>query len=81
MRNLLRLLSLSLTFIFISSISLDAQNNYNKTDKIYNKNLNDIKFITKGSECSNCTNNCELVHIFKDDKLVDTWGSKCGRFN
>ena len=32
MRNLLRLLSLSLTFIFISSISLDAQNNYNNTD-------------------------------------------------
>lgn len=32
MRNLLRLLSLSLTFIFISSISLNAQNNYNKTD-------------------------------------------------
>lgn len=52
----------------------------NKTDKVYNKDLVNIKFITKGSECMGCSNNCELVRIFKDEKLVDTWGSKCGKF-
>ena len=52
----------------------------NKTDKVYEKDLKNIKFITKGSECSGCSNNCELVKIFKDDKLVDTWGSKCKKY-
>ncbi len=52
----------------------------NKTNKVYTKDLTNIEFITKGSECSGCSNNCELIKIYKDNVLVDTWGSKCGRF-
>lgn len=52
----------------------------NKTDKVYTKDLANIEFITKGSECSGCSNNCELIKIFKENTLVDTWGSKCGKF-
>lgn len=52
----------------------------NKTGKTYTSDLLNINFVTKGSECNGCSNNCELIKIYKEQKLIDTWGSKCGRF-
>jgi len=52
----------------------------NSDGKIYDLNIKDIEFKTVGSECSGCSNNCEIIRIFKDKKLVDTWGSMCGKF-
>lgn len=52
----------------------------NRSDKIYDLNIKDISFNTKGSECSGCSNNCEILKIYKNEKLVDTWGSMCGKF-
>jgi len=49
----------------------------NETDKIYNLDINDIKFETIGLECNGCSNNCEVVKIFKNKKLIDTFGNKC----
>ena len=43
----------------------------------YDLNINDITFETKGLECNGCANNCEILKIYKDQKLIDTWGSKC----
>jgi len=37
----------------------------------------DQPFETKGRECNGCANNCELVSIFKDNKLAETWGNRC----
>ena len=51
-----------------------------KSEKKYSFDIQDITFNTKGSECSGCTNNCELIRIYKNNKLIDIWGSKCGRF-
>lgn len=48
-------------------------------NKVYDLNIKNIKFETKGIECSRCSNNCEILKIYKDDKLIDAWGSKCGR--
>lgn len=42
-----------------------------------NLNISDIKFETKGYECKGCSNACEVVRIFKDDKLIDSFGNKC----
>ena len=50
-----------------------------ETDKIYSFDVNDIKFVTKGHECTGCTNNCEVLKIYKNDTLVDTWGNRCPR--
>ena len=33
----------------------------NKTNKVYTKDLANIEFVTRGSECSGCSNNCELI--------------------
>ena len=46
-----------------------------KTDKVYNFNMSNIEFITKGLECNGCSNNCEILKIFKNNKLVDILGN------
>ena len=50
-----------------------------KSNKIYHLELKDIKFETKGRECQHCSNHCEILNIYKNEKLVDTWGNKCLR--
>lgn len=50
-----------------------------KIDKEYNLDLKNISFETKGFECKGCPNNCEILKIYKGDKLLDSWGSKCGK--
>lgn len=50
-----------------------------ENNKEYSWDMEDIAFETKGSECSGCPNNCELLRIYKDHVLVETMGSKCGR--
>ena len=52
----------------------------NKCGKVYDLDIKDVEFNTKGSECSGCSNNCEILKIYKNEKLVDTWGSMCGKF-
>ena len=45
----------------------------------FNLNISDIKFETKGFECKGCSNNCEIIKIYKDDKLLDAFGNKCNK--
>lgn len=59
-------------------IAILAHNNAD--GKSYQLNIKDISFETKGMECNRCSNHCELLKIYKDQKLVDSWGSKCGKF-
>ena len=52
----------------------------NSDGREYDLNIKDIEFKTVGNECGGCSNNCEILRIYKDKKLVDTWGSMCGKF-
>jgi predicted CoA-substrate-specific enzyme activase len=36
-----------------------------------------IKFETKGIECGKCANNCEIICVYKDNRIIDSWGNKC----
>jgi predicted CoA-substrate-specific enzyme activase len=60
-------------------IALLAKENEIK-GKTYTFDIADISFETKGRECMGCSNNCELLSIYRNQKLVDTWGSRCGKF-
>lgn len=51
----------------------------NNVDATYSLDIANIDFQTKGMECSGCANNCEILKIYKNNDLVDTWGSKCGK--
>lgn len=63
----------------MGAIGIALLSKRNKGDKIYSLNVNEITFLTKGSECGGCANNCELLKIYKDEKLIDVWGNKCNK--
>ncbi len=37
----------------------------------------DMEFRTTGFECPKCANHCEIICVFKDNELIDSWGNKC----
>jgi len=40
-------------------------------------NILDLNFETKGYECKRCPNNCEIIAIKKNKKIIDAWGNRC----
>lgn len=50
-----------------------------RVEKHFDFNAGDIDFTTKGIECGKCANNCEIICIYSDNRLVDAWGNKCDR--
>lgn len=50
-----------------------------ETDKIYNLEISDIQFETKGISCQGCSNNCEILKIYKNNQLIDAWGNRCNK--
>jgi predicted CoA-substrate-specific enzyme activase len=41
----------------------------------------DIKFITKAFECKDCPNCCEVIETFRQDKIIDRYGDRCGKWS
>ena len=39
--------------------------------------IEDIVFETKGIECQGCSNNCEIIKVMKNKKIIDSWGNRC----
>jgi len=58
----------------IAILSKNGEKNIN-----YTLDIENINFETKGIECSGCSNNCEILKIYKNTDLIDVWGSKCGK--
>lgn len=52
----------------------------NSIGKTYNLEINDVKFVTKGMECKGCSNNCEVLRVYKDNKMIDSWGNRCDKY-
>lgn len=52
----------------------------NSNGKTYNLEINDIEFKAKATECKGCSNNCEILRIYKENKLIDSWGNRCDKY-
>ena len=37
----------------------------------------DVNFKSIGVECGKCSNNCEIIKVFKEGKLIDVFGNRC----
>lgn len=48
-------------------------------EEVFDFNVLDLDFETKGYECKRCPNHCEIIAIKKDKKIIDTWGNRCER--
>lgn len=39
--------------------------------------ITDLEFKTMSYECKKCSNNCEIICIYRENKIIDAWGNKC----
>ena len=45
--------------------------------KKFDFNIEDVTFETKGRNCHGCSNQCEIICIYRNHKLIDSWGNRC----
>lgn len=41
--------------------------------------VDDFEFRTREVVCGRCANHCEVVCVYRDDELIDSWGNRCDR--
>ncbi len=46
-------------------------------EKVFDFDIENVKFETKGIHCHGCANHCEIMCVSRDDKLIDAWGNRC----
>ena len=63
----------------MGAIGIAILSSKDNSNNEFDLNISDIKFETKGFECKGCSNNCEIVKIYKDDKLIDAFGNRCNK--
>ncbi len=51
----------------------------NKEERPFSFSVQDVEFKTKGVDCHGCANHCEIICVYKDGKLIDSWGNRCER--
>ena len=42
-------------------------------------NIEDVSFETKGRNCRGCSNQCEVICVYREHQLIDSWGNRCER--
>ena len=50
-----------------------------KKEKVFDFNIDNLKLETKIVNCGRCSNNCEIVTVYKNDELIDHYGNRCER--
>lgn len=40
-------------------------------------NIENFSFETTSASCNRCPNNCEIIIVKKDKKIIDSWGNRC----
>jgi len=48
-----------------------------KEEVVFNFDVDNLKLETKINQCGGCSNNCEIVLVYKKDELLDYWGNHC----
>ena len=52
-----------------------------KKESVFDFNIDHYKLETKVVNCECCSNNCEIITIYRNDKLIDHWGNRCEKGN
>ena len=40
-----------------------------------------VDFHIREASCGKCSNNCEIICVYREDTLIDSWGNRCERGN
>lgn len=51
----------------------------NKARHIFDFNVEDMQFVTREINCGSCANNCEIICVYRDGNMIDSWGNRCER--
>ena len=47
--------------------------------KSFDFNIGSMEFVTREASCGRCSNNCEIICVYRDGQLIDSWGNRCER--
>ena len=50
-------------------------------EKAFYFNIDNYNLETKIASCGRCSNNCEIVTVYKNNALIDHWGNRCEKGN
>lgn len=48
-----------------------------KQRKEFDFNVEDIVFTTREVTCGKCSNHCEIICVYREGTLIDSWGNRC----
>lgn len=46
---------------------------------VFDFSMEDMQFVTREINCGGCPNNCEIILVYRDGKMIDSWGNRCER--
>ena len=52
-----------------------------KKETVFNFDIDNLEIKTKIVSCGKCSNNCEIVAVYKNNNLIDHYGNRCERGN
>lgn len=41
--------------------------------------IEEMEFVTREISCGGCPNNCEIICVYRDGRMIDSWGNRCER--
>lgn len=41
--------------------------------------LRTFEFVTREVECQKCANHCEIICVYRNGKIIDSWGNRCDK--
>lgn len=48
-----------------------------KQRKEFDFNIKDVAFSTREVNCGKCSNHCEIICVYRESTLIDSWGNRC----
>jgi hypothetical protein len=54
-------------------------NKYSSSEKPFSFDVAEMEFVTREVVCPNCPNHCEVICVYRDGELIDSWGNRCER--
>ena len=46
---------------------------------LFDFSVGSMDFVTRERNCGGCSNNCEVICVYRDGSLIDFWGNRCER--
>ena len=46
---------------------------------VFDFSVQNMDFVTRERNCGGCSNNCEIICVYRNGSLIDFWGNRCER--